>query len=249
MAAGSGRVLGLGRSGGRRGGREKSTYIVEFYWELLVFCNMLGHLWPLWWSRGVLAHAVGIVQQLGGVEGGHSASRLIDPTCSRPFAFKHCLANAVQAVNNHAILKKQEPQNFSAISPLDHTVSGHINVFSALHHQQIMKPHIYIVNHLWPVWCSQHVPSTLERVWRVVGDAILSYMGVLCFILRSAERCHTVLIKSLYTCNSGDWEKSAKRHLRSTKNATEKMHFLNLEKLTVSTPNKTLLALSFLELA
>lgn len=27
----SGRVLRLGRSGGRRGGREKSTYIVEFY--------------------------------------------------------------------------------------------------------------------------------------------------------------------------------------------------------------------------
>ena len=69
------------------GGRmEKWTYIVEFYWELLVFCNMLGHLWPLWRGRGVLAQAVGIVQQLGGVEGSHRASGLVDPTCSGPLA-------------------------------------------------------------------------------------------------------------------------------------------------------------------
>ncbi|TNN39537.1 hypothetical protein EYF80_050284 [Liparis tanakae] len=45
--------------------------------------------------------------KLGGVEGGHRASGLVDPAGSGPLALQHRLADAVQAVDDHAILKKK----------------------------------------------------------------------------------------------------------------------------------------------
>lgn len=102
-----GSVLQLGWGEGRRRRRnEKSTYIIEFDWELLVFCNMLLHLWPLRRGRGVLAQAVGIVQQFGGIEGGYRPSSFVDPPCSWPLPLQHCLTDAIQTVNHHAVLHK-----------------------------------------------------------------------------------------------------------------------------------------------
>lgn len=60
--------------------------------------------------------------------------------------------------------------------------------------------------HLWPVRCGKHVSSSLERMWGVVADAVLCHTGVLCFILCSAQRCHAVLIKALYTCCCRHWQ-------------------------------------------
>lgn len=53
--------------------------------------------------------------------------------------------------------------------------------------------------HLRPVGCSEHVPSALERMRGVVGDAVLGHVGVLRFVLRCAQRRHTVLVEGLHT--------------------------------------------------
>lgn len=55
------------------------------------------------------------------------------------------------------------------------------------------------VVHLRPVGCSEHVSSALERMRGAVGDAVLGHVGVLRFVLRCAQRRHTVLVEGLYT--------------------------------------------------
>ena len=73
------------------------------------------------------------------------------------------------------------------------------------------------VVHLWPVGCSEHVPSSLERMRGVVGDAVFGHVGVLRFILRCAQRRHTVLVEGLDTRHRRHWEnKGQETNIRDT---------------------------------
>ena len=75
------------------------------------------------------------------------------------------------------------------------------------------------VIYLWPVGCSEHVSSSLERMRGVVVDSILSHMNVLCFILCCAQWCHAVLIEALYTCCYRHWQRDKRERQTLISNA------------------------------